>query len=177
MAQHSKAILDTPHPTASRRSPSLATSPSLESIGERYHSHRAALMKANQQGLTATYNRFHDADDRDPGIQTLRDLHVELDLAVLAAYGWDDLDLGHGFHETRQGRRFTVGEVARVELLDRLLELNHPALRRGGRRRPSPRRRGRADVSQGQGQAEERREARGARLDAACLDATSERRA
>ncbi len=98
---------------------------SLESIGERYHTHRAAIMKANNQGLTATYNRFHDPDDDDDGIQTLRDLHVEMDLAVLAAYGWSDLPLDHGYHQTKQGLRFTVSEPARVELLDRLLELNH----------------------------------------------------
>ncbi len=58
-------------------------------------------------------------------IQTLRDLHVEMDSAVAAAYGWQDLDLDHGFHDTKQGIRFTVSEAARRELLDRLLALNH----------------------------------------------------
>jgi hypothetical protein len=52
-------------------------------------------------------------------------LHVELDHAVAAAYGWRDLDLGHGFHQTKQGRRYTLSETARRELLDRLLALNH----------------------------------------------------
>ena len=58
-------------------------------------------------------------------IQKLRDLHVEMDKAVAAAYGWDDLDLGHGFHETKQGTRFTISESARREVLARLLKLNH----------------------------------------------------
>jgi len=35
------------------------------------------------------------------------------------------LDLGHGFHETAQGIRFTVSEAARREILSRLLKLNH----------------------------------------------------
>jgi hypothetical protein len=48
-----------------------------------------------------------------------------LDKAVAAAYGWDDLDLGHGFHETKQGLRFTISEPARREVLQRLLKLNH----------------------------------------------------
>jgi hypothetical protein len=43
---------------------------------------------------------------------------------VRDAYGWTDLDLGHGFHETRQGARFTFEPVIRQEILDRLLELN-----------------------------------------------------
>jgi len=48
-----------------------------------------------------------------------------MDQAVAAAYGWQDLDLGHGFHQTKQGDRFTISETARREVLDRLLELNH----------------------------------------------------
>jgi hypothetical protein len=44
---------------------------------------------------------------------------------VAAAYGWDDLDLEHGFHETKQGLRYTISEAARRTVLDRLLALNH----------------------------------------------------
>ena len=40
------------------------------------------------------------------------------------AYGWSDLELDHGFHDTPQGMRFTLGP-APDEVLDRLLELNH----------------------------------------------------
>lgn len=46
-------------------------------------------------------------------------------MAVAASYRWQDLDLGHGFHETKQGIRFTISEAARREVLDRLLALNH----------------------------------------------------
>ena len=45
--------------------------------------------------------------------------------AVAAAYGWSDLDLGHGFHEAKQGVRYTIIEPARREVLARLLKLNH----------------------------------------------------
>jgi hypothetical protein len=48
-----------------------------------------------------------------------------MDRAVASAYGWTDLDLGHDYHETRQGVRFTIGELARREVLQRLLKLNH----------------------------------------------------
>ena len=83
------------------------------------------MMLARQEGLTETYNRFHDPDETAEDIQKLRDLHVEMDNAVAAAYGWTDLDLGHGFHETKQGLRFTISEPARREVLARLLKLNH----------------------------------------------------
>ena len=99
--------------------------PSLGQLGERYHAHRRQIMLARKQGLTKTYNRFHEPDAHDTDIATLRQLHVEMDQAVAAAYGWPDLDMGHGFHETRQGVRYTISEPARCEVLARLLKLNH----------------------------------------------------
>ena len=47
-----------------------------------------------------------------------------MDERVAKAYGWVDLELAHGFHETKQGVRFTIAERARREVLSRLLELN-----------------------------------------------------
>jgi hypothetical protein len=58
-------------------------------------------------------------------VRALRDVHVALDLAVLRAYGWSDPDPDHRFHDTAQGRRFTIGPAAPTGVLDRLLELNH----------------------------------------------------
>ena len=63
---------------------------SLEAIGERYHQLRAELMVSNNEGLTITYNRFHDPAESSEGILALRRLHDEMDQAVLAAYGWSD---------------------------------------------------------------------------------------
>ena len=97
----------------------------LTDIGGRYHCHRGEVMRQTGEGLTKTYNRFHDPQERFADILMLRELHVEMDQAVAAAYGWTDLDLGHGFHETKQGVRFTISEAARREVLQRLLKLNH----------------------------------------------------
>ena len=58
-------------------------------------------------------------------IARLRALHEEMDQAVAATYGWSDLDLGHGFHATKQGERYILSEPARRTVLDRLLALNH----------------------------------------------------
>ena len=85
----------------------------------------AQLMLDRWEGLTATCNRVHDPSERAADIGELRLLHVELDHEVAAAYGWQDLELDHDFWETRQGTRFTISPDARVEVLDRLLELNH----------------------------------------------------
>lgn len=47
------------------------------------------------------------------------------DRAVLACYGWQDLDPGHGFHRNERGQtRYTVSPDARREILRRLLDLN-----------------------------------------------------
>ena len=55
----------------------------------------------------------------------LRLLRRELDRAVADAYGWADLELDHDFRETPLGLRYTISEAVKVEVLDRLLELNH----------------------------------------------------
>lgn len=98
---------------------------SLSSCGEFYYSVRQEIMRLREEGLTKIYRRFHDFSEQSQDIAQLRTLHVEMDQAVASVYGWNDLDLGHGFHETKQGVRFTISETARREVLDRLLALNH----------------------------------------------------
>jgi hypothetical protein len=98
---------------------------SLLAVGAKYEAYRAQLMQSSGEGLTKTYNRFHSREDHSSQIAHLRALHIELDQAVARVYGWIDLDLNHGFHEMKQGSRFTVSPTAQQELLDRLLELNH----------------------------------------------------
>jgi hypothetical protein len=71
--------------------PAWEQNAALEAAGKAYYDFRAALMVANNQGLTATYNRFHDPDEQDPEILKLRALHDAMDRAVLDAYGWTDL--------------------------------------------------------------------------------------
>ena len=67
------------------------TNERLEAVGKEYYEFRAQLMIANNEGLTKTYNRFHDPYERSPEIQKLRELHDAMDRAVLDAYGWTDL--------------------------------------------------------------------------------------
>jgi hypothetical protein len=96
--------------------------------GHRLRAFRRELMLARQAGLTATYNLVHDRNCTDADIAELREIHRANDESVVGAYGWDDLlaaGLDHGFHDTRQGPRYTIGPVVRQEILDRLLELNH----------------------------------------------------
>ncbi len=97
----------------------------MRAAGQRLHETRSAFMLDRQMGLTKTYNLVHDPLVTDPKVQELRDIHVAIDEAVIAAYDWMEVPLGHGHHETRQGVRFTISPAAQVEVLDRLLELNH----------------------------------------------------
>ena len=101
-------------------------SDAVASVGEILDVCRSSLMVERGLGLTDVYNLVHDPSERsDERIRQLRDLHVRLDLAVRDAYGWSDLDLGHGFHDVRgQGVRFTFSPYAADEALGRLLELN-----------------------------------------------------
>jgi hypothetical protein len=94
--------------------------PELARLGKLLDVTRARTMRERGLGLTKLYNAVRDAE-----VQQMRDLHEQIDHAVAAAYGWNDLDLTHGFHQTRQGPRHTLAPAAQMEVLDRLLELNH----------------------------------------------------
>jgi hypothetical protein len=86
---------------------------------------RSAVMNQTQRGLTRLYNNIHDEALHEPAIIEIREIHAELDRVVCDAYGWSDIDLNYGFHRTDEGVRWTIGDAARNEILDRLLELNH----------------------------------------------------
>ena len=103
---------------------------SLEKLGEEYHALREQILLQNELGLTKLYNSFHDPSDDDSRIESMRSLHREIDIAVARAYGWDDLDLEHGFHEVpylpeSDRIRFTISGRVRLEVLRCLSELNH----------------------------------------------------
>ena len=112
------------------------TDPALEDAGQAYYEFRASLMVRNGEGLTKTYNRFHDPYENDPEIARLRELHAVMDRAVLAAYGWADLpiycefllDYETGAEETGSSRkkpyRCRWPDEISEEILARLLELN-----------------------------------------------------
>jgi hypothetical protein len=100
----------------------------LERFGRTLDVERREIMLRRHLSLTDLYNLASDPDvsaiaDRD--VARLREIHVELDQAVLSAYGWSDIDPGHGFHEYRRMTRFTLSREARVEVFDRLLKENH----------------------------------------------------
>jgi hypothetical protein len=100
----------------------------LEQLGKRLDEERREIMLLRRLGLTKLYNLVNDPGPGasvDADVVRMRAIHVELDHAVMAAYGWSDVPLDHGFHTYRQMTRWTVSPSARVEILDRLLEENH----------------------------------------------------
>ena len=111
------------------------TRPALEAAGKAYYDFRAALMTENDEGMTKTYNRFHDPEERDARIFELRELHAAMDRAVLEAYDWNDIPadcefvLDYEIDEETWGRkrkpwRYRWPNPVRDEVLARLLALN-----------------------------------------------------
>lgn len=111
----------------------------LECAGKEYYEFRAALMVQNNEGLTKTYNRFHDPNERSSDIARLRQLHAAMDHAVLGAYGWTDLqptcdflldyeedddEENPGGRQRKKPWRYRWPDDCRDEVLARLLELN-----------------------------------------------------
>ncbi|MEU1603107.1 Eco57I restriction-modification methylase domain-containing protein [Micromonospora matsumotoense] len=115
----------------------------MERAGGELDGYRRSVLSGREVGLTKLYNLVHDPQVTDADIERLREIHVEIDAAVAEAYGWSGRVLGHGFHQTRQGTRFTIDPGVQVDVLDDLLELNHERHRQeggdGGRSRPGRR--------------------------------------
>ncbi len=149
----------------------------LEALGLEYHTHRDRVMRDLWLGLTDIYNLFHARDlspelvakvSKKPadvaragftGLLELRRLHVELDTAVRDAYGWAELDLGHGFVEVEtlpenDRVRYTISPAARKEVLKRLLALNHQRAKEEAARAPVAKLKG-AGKAKGKNAAEE----------------------
>ncbi|QCD59661.1 Eco57I restriction-modification methylase domain-containing protein [Streptomyces hawaiiensis] len=116
----------------------------LRVAGIHLDAYRRELMRSRNVGLTEIYNLFHRSDCQDGDVVELRQIHKEVDVAAIEAYGWHDLldndgetapvhpthetyPLDHSFHETDQGTRYTIGLLARTEIIDRLRQLNHQA--------------------------------------------------
>ena len=75
-------------------------------------------------GLTKTYNLFHDPNCADPQSRDAPP-HAEMDQAVLACYGWQDIDLAARLLSQRpQEDTFHAFREAQREIFTRLLALN-----------------------------------------------------
>jgi hypothetical protein len=117
----------------------------LELTGKAFFEFRAAIMIRNNEGLTKTYNRFHDPEEQSGDILKLRELHDAMDRAVLDAYGWTDIptdcqflldyeededDEAEASPSPRKGKakkkpwRYRWPDEVRDEVLARLLALN-----------------------------------------------------
>ena len=116
----------------------------LQAAGQAYYEFRAGITVRNDQGLTTTYNRFHDPYEDDPDIVRFRDLHTAMDRVVLNAYGWTDIPtdceflLDYDIDEEAWGDRkkpyrYRWPNDVRDEVLARLLELNAERATEDGR--------------------------------------------
>jgi hypothetical protein len=110
-------------------------------------------MGRRNEGMTRTYNRFHDPSETAEDIQHLRELHAAMDRAVLEAYGWHDLavraapvflDKTNEDEHTYQGRLFWPADF-RDEVLARLLTLNAERHADEVRRGVAPGKKGKAE--------------------------------
>ena len=104
--------------------------PDLETAGREYYDFRARLMERNGEGLTKTYNRFHDYYENDSDFERLRALHDRMDRAVLDAYGWTrvapvcDFRNDSQYQGGRSRSRYGWSDEVKEEVLGRLLDLN-----------------------------------------------------
>ncbi|CZH02516.1 DNA methyltransferase [Legionella pneumophila serogroup 1] len=101
----------------------------LATLGEIFFHTRAKFMQLQDKGMTKFYNDFHDPIHNSNTVGELRKMQIDMNYAVLKAYGFENIDLNHDFHEVGylpKGKniRFTISENARDQLLSRLAILN-----------------------------------------------------
>ncbi|MGU3269045.1 Eco57I restriction-modification methylase domain-containing protein [Pseudomonas paraeruginosa] len=101
----------------------------LDFFARGYLEVRGDSMSSLNVGMNDLYRLTHSSSASGEEVEAFRQQIVKLDKAVVAEYGWEDIDLDHGFHEVpylpeRNCIRFTISETARVELLRRLTDLN-----------------------------------------------------
>lgn len=102
----------------------------LDALGCQLHEVRIVASTGQSRCLTEMYNAYHNQrEESDESILALRELHRKVDIAVVQAYGWNDLELDHDFHAVsylpeNDRIRFTISDPARLEVLRRLSELN-----------------------------------------------------
>lgn len=93
--------------------------------GKEFYDHRQRIMQQRQLGLTKTYILFNDGTCKDEDIQIMRRLQISMDHSILHCYGWDDIDLQHGFYPNdRKKIRFMPSPAAQRKIFTRLVALN-----------------------------------------------------
>ena len=120
-ADYDVIVADLFHP-ARDGSGSLYTVEHFEAIGEKLYETRARFMVDTDQGLTKTYNALKDPSCTDPRILELRDLHEQMDRAVLDVYGWSDIEVPPYCPKTDADREAL--QAFEDEVIDRLYVLN-----------------------------------------------------
>lgn len=115
----SKAFATFPWPNASPIVP----------VAEEFYLLRGRYCHDESLCLTDFYNTVHDETKNGALVGRLRSQIAEIDIAVMESYGWQDLQLKHGFYDVTylaraDCRRFTICEEARREILRRLTKLN-----------------------------------------------------
>ena len=102
---------------------SLSPASDVEAAGQQLYETRAKLMVEREQGLTTTYNQLKDPEVLDAEIEALRELHLTMDRAVLAAYGWNDVEPPSVVDPSTDDER-RAKEAFEDEVIDRLFALN-----------------------------------------------------
>lgn len=101
----------------------LCKAGTLEDLGEKLYDVRAKLMIDRKQGLTTTYNQLKDPAVVDAPIEALRELHVSMDCAALATYGWQDIKVPP-FTTPVTDAEWKAKEAFEDEVIDRMFALN-----------------------------------------------------
>jgi hypothetical protein len=95
----------------------------VASASDFYEKRQRACFSRNV-GLTDLVNLINSPAEQSGDICQLRQLIKSLDQSVVDAYGWRDLTINHDFVAWRDEYRFMPSDEDRMEIVERLAELN-----------------------------------------------------
>lgn len=97
----------------------------LDVSSQKFYESRQTILENRQIGLTTLYNLFHKPTTDDADILFMRKMSAEMDSALMACFGWTDLDPQYGFYSNaRKKVRFGIDLDTQREIFIRLLQLN-----------------------------------------------------
>ena len=131
-----------------------------EAIGEQRYQARAKPMFDTDQRFTNPYNPLKAPAEHAPRILELRQLHEDMEGAVLPAYGWQDIPVPPFYPKTAEDRAALT--ACEDEVIDRLYVLNAERAREEARLGLGKGRQHEDDTQAGYGN--DRRQVRGVRI-------------
>ena len=104
--------------------PLLPEDEELANLGKQLDQIRCSVKRSRLCSINQVMDSLNDQSDMSDEIIFLREIHKRIDARMCELYGWQDLNIDHGFCRTGGRERFYISELQLADIKHRLLERN-----------------------------------------------------